>query len=281
MPSIRVVAILVAFLLGAPGCKSANPAAGLARVMSTDPLTGPSQRSTTAEAPPAGEELPAKAAATLCLTMAESLEREGKDADAILYYERARELDRSQAERAGRRLAVLYDKIDQQAKALAEFQELLKKRPKDSQLLNDLGYSYYNRGQWADAEATLRKAVAVDKTNKRAWMNLGLALAQQGRTAEAISAFEKVVSPADAHANVAFVLAARGDRAGALKAYRLALTLEPAHPIARVAVAKLEATAEPAAEPAAKPPAEAAAEPPRSPDNPDHPAGGTSPSGGG
>lgn len=210
-------------------------------MLSTDPLTGPSGRSSPSESAAAGgEELPGKPAALLCLTMAEALERQGKEADAILYYERARELDPDQAERAARRLAVLYDLIDQPAKAMSEFQELLKRRPHDSSLLNDIGYSYYNRGQWAEAETYLRKAVAADKANKRAWVNLGLTLAQQGRTAEALSAFEKAVSPADAQANLGFVLAVQGRRQEAIEAYRLALTLEPAHPRARAALAKLE-----------------------------------------
>ena len=189
---------------------------------------------------PSAEDLPGKESGTLSLSMAESLEKDGKEAEAIGYYERARTLDPSLAERAGRRLAVLYDRHDNQAKAMTEFQELLKKRPKDANLLNDMGYSHYNRGQWVEAEAYLRKAVAADKTNKRAWVNLGMALAQQGKYPEGLDAFGKVVSPAEAQANLAFVLLTQGKKAEAVAAYKRALAFEPTLKIARAALEKLD-----------------------------------------
>ena len=143
-------------------------------------------------------------------------------------------------DKAARRLAVLYDRHDQQAKAMIEFQALLKKTPRDAALLNDLGYSYYNRGQWADAETHLRKAVAADKWNKRAWDNLGLALAQQGKYPESLDAFGKAVSPAEAYANVGFVLAAQKKNAEAAEAFQQALAVEPTLKSAQAALAQLQ-----------------------------------------
>jgi tetratricopeptide (TPR) repeat protein len=186
------------------------------------------------------EDLPGKESGTLCLNMAESLEKDGKESEAIAYYERARTLDPSLGERSARRLAVLYDRHDDQAKALTEFQALLKKRPKDANLLNDIGYSHYNRGQWVEAETHLRKAVAADKTNKRAWVNLGMALAQQGKYQEGLDAFGKVVSPAEAQSNLAFVLLTQGKKTEAIDAYKRALAFEPTLKIARAALDKLE-----------------------------------------
>jgi superkiller protein 3 len=174
------------------------------------------------------------------MVMAEQCEKAEKDADAILYYEQARALDPRVADRASRRLGVLYDRTDQQARAMNEYQALLGKFPKDPALLNDIGYSYYNRGQWADAEAYLRRAVDLDRTNARAWVNLGMSQAQQGKTVEALSAFEKAVSPAEAQANLGFVLLTQGRKDEALAAYRTALTLEPTLPVAQKAVARLQ-----------------------------------------
>lgn len=191
--------------------------------------------------PTQAQELPGKPAALLLVTMAEGLEKDGKDVDAITYYERARDLDPALADRALRRLAVLYDRADEQAKAMHEFQEQLKKKPKDASLLNDMGYSMYNRGQWAEAENHLRKAVAADKNFKPAWVNLGLALAQQGKQQEALDAFSHAVSSAEAYSNLGFVLAVQGKKAEAMAAYRRALELEPALKIAQAAVQRLEA----------------------------------------
>jgi len=232
--------ILFAATVAAAGLGCVNTKAGTAAVAGggwsdapTQPLAAPTPAAET-------RDLPAKSAAVLSLSMAEALEKDGKDADAVAYYERARQLDPALTDRAARRLAVLYDRTDNQAQALTEFQELLKKKPKDASLLNDLGYSYYNRGQWAEAEAHLRRAVAAEKGNKRAWVNLGLALAQQGKDQDGLEAFLHAVSPAEAHANLGFVLASRGMKPEAVAEYRRALELEPTLQPARTAVEKLE-----------------------------------------
>lgn len=185
-------------------------------------------------------ELPASESAALALRMAEGCEASGKDAEAAAYYEKARTADPSVGDRASRRLAVLYDKLDQQPKALAEFQLLLKKHPKDSALLSDVGYSYYNRGQWVESEQYLRKAIAADAANKKAWVNLGLALAQQGRYPESLEAFAKGATQAEAYQNLAFVLTAQKKFDEAKGAYRKALELEPGLRVSQAALAKLE-----------------------------------------
>lgn len=190
-------------------------------------------------------ELPNTQQAALCFNMAEALERQGRETDALIYYEQARKLDPALHDKAARRLAVLYDRHDQQARGMVEFQHLLKKFPKDASLLNDVGYSYYNRGQWAEAESYLRKAVAFDKTCTRAWVNLGMALAQQGKTEEAYEAFVKAVSPAEAYSNLGFILAQHPERRSeAIAAYRRALELEPTLPVAQLALKRLESSGE-------------------------------------
>ncbi len=189
---------------------------------------------------PVQQELPGKPASALLFSMAEGLEKGGKDAEAIAYYERAREMDPKVADRASRRLAVLYDKADDQARAMHEFQELLKKKPKDVSLLNDIGYSCYNRGKWAEAENYLRKATTLDNNFKPAWMNLGLALAQQGKQVEALEAFGHAVSNAEAYANLGFVFTVQGKKEEATAVYRRSLELEPALKISQAALARLE-----------------------------------------
>lgn len=232
---MRVSVLIVAAALCGTGCVNRTAGGGWS-VPSWGESKSPAGNVPTASA----EDLPGKESAALCLNMAESLEKDGKEAEAIAYYERARTLDPSLGERAARRLAVLYDRHDDQSKAMTEFQALLKKRPKDAALLNDVGYSHYNRGQWVEAEAHLRKAVAADKTSKRAWINLGMALAQQGKYQEGLDAFGKVVSPAEAQQNLGFVLLTQGKKAEAASAYKRALELEPTLKVARAALEKLE-----------------------------------------
>ena len=68
-------------------------------------------------------ELPSKDTALLAMKMAESLEiKDNREADAIAYYERARKTAPELNDRCARRLAVLYDKVDNQSQAMIEFE---------------------------------------------------------------------------------------------------------------------------------------------------------------
>jgi tetratricopeptide (TPR) repeat protein len=189
-------------------------------------------------APPV--ELPAKESAKVCLRTAQELEMKGQTEEAIGLFEKARASDPGTAKVASRRLAVLYDKAGDFTKSTAEYEALLKANPKDADLLNDLGYSYYCRGDWTNAEAYLAKAVQQNPNHKRAWVNLGLARAQQAKWDESFQAFCQAVRPADAHCNIAFALAAQGKTEEAKAQYRQALTLDPGMQIARGALARLE-----------------------------------------
>jgi Tfp pilus assembly protein PilF len=145
-----------------------------------------------------------------------------------------------------RQLAPLYDRLGDTPHALAEYQRALKENPDDADVLNGLGYFYYSRGQWPEAEETLRRALGVNPRHARAWVNLGLTLGAQGQCAESLDAFRKVVSEAEAHSNLAFLLMTQGKREEAKKEYCRALELDPNLAIARQALDKLEHPGAPA-----------------------------------
>jgi Tfp pilus assembly protein PilF len=190
-------------------------------------------------APAKNLELPPDAAAEACFATAQSLAKAGQDTEAIALYEKARQAGVHQHE-ISRRLAVLYDRQGDFNKAAEEYKPLLQKNPKDADLLNDFGYSCYSQGKWSDAETQFRQAVNVNPKHARAWVNLGMTLAQLHRTQESIEAFSKVVSAAQAHCNVAFILTTQGRFDDAKAAYRKALALDPELTLARAALAKLE-----------------------------------------
>jgi Tfp pilus assembly protein PilF len=191
-------------------------------------------------------ELPPKAAAEVCLATADNLDNAGRGDEAIALYEKARQKG-GNTPHISRRLALLYEQQENFGKALDEYKQLLSKSPKDADLLNDIGYCYYNQGNWVEAEKYLRQAVAVNSKHARAWINLGMTLAQSHQTAESLEAFTKVVSPAEAQCNLAFIFMTQKKLDEAKAAYRHALTLDPDLALARAALAKLE---QPAAPPA-------------------------------
>jgi Tfp pilus assembly protein PilF len=228
-------AVLVRCLLALAG---GLPLAGCQVLPTVSPGPTPPAEST-AQAVKAGLELPPAEAGQVCLGLAQSLRERGHDTDAIIMYERARQYN-PKLTHVSRTLAVLYDRQGNYERAQAEYQQALRHQPDDADLHNDLGYCHYNRGKWAEAEKHLSRAVALKPDHARAWINLGMVLGQQGRYEESLEAFARVVSPAQAQCNLAFLLTTQGKRAEARVAYRQALELDPELRLARAALAKLE-----------------------------------------
>jgi Flp pilus assembly protein TadD len=229
-------------------------------------LTPPNPVLPTAESSAkAAKSLPPNEGAHLCLQLAETMEQRGYYAEAANQCEKARQLNPKLD--LSYRLALLYDQMGDGPRALTEYQRAVSLKPRDANLLSDLGYCYYNNGNWAEAEKALRQALEIDGKHQRARINLGLTLGMQGQYDEALETFSSVVSPAEAHCNLAFVFLTQGKRDEAQQAYRKALTLDPNHPLARAALAKFEETDH--KEAAVRPQAEQKRAAPVMPPNPD------------
>jgi Tfp pilus assembly protein PilF len=227
-------AVVLAAPLTAPGC-------GTTRNRGTEASV---PKGPTVEAPPqAAKDLSHDAAVKVSLAVAGELEKSGYFNEAIEQYEKVKKLD-PRSTRAAHRLAVLHDRKGDVVRAQAEYERALEMDPKNPDLLNDMGYFCYGRGDWAGAERWLRKAVAAAPKNERARVNLGMAVAQQGKSAEALSEFSKVVTPAQAQANLGLIEAQRGRTEEARQALRKSLMLEPDAKIVQAALAALEKPAD-------------------------------------
>jgi Tfp pilus assembly protein PilF len=195
-----------------------------------------SQQNLVTQATPAEppKELSSSDAARVCRATAEQMASHGKEPEAIEQYERSRSFDARQ-KGVARRLAVLYDRQGNTEKATAEYTIALKESPRDADLWNDYGYFHYARTRYDQAETALRKGLKFDTKHKRAWMNLGLVLGEQGRYDEAQQAFQHAVSPAAAKNNVAVILARNGEVDRARTLFQQASvedpSLEPPRPL--------------------------------------------------
>jgi Flp pilus assembly protein TadD len=161
---------------------------------------------------PASDELPSADATKLALTMAQNLEKINKGDEAIEHYERVLQTEPKNLA-VLRRLAVLYDRRSPPdfTRADAAYQKLAQARPRDADLYNDWGYSYFLRRNLPEAEQKLRKALQIDPKNNRARCNLGLVLGHEERCAEALQMFHAAgLSEADAHSNLGFIYWSRG-----------------------------------------------------------------------
>jgi Flp pilus assembly protein TadD len=184
-------------------------------------------------------------AARTCLAQAERLAGEGREAEAVAQYERAREID--PRAKVARRLAVLYDREGDTERALSEFRRALREGPRDAALFNDLGYCYYRRCDFHEAESWLRQAVAINPACDRAWVNLGLVLGREGRFEESCDAFARAVRPGPGRSGLAAMLAEEGRLEEAKDTLRKAQDLEPGLQLAQVVLGVLEPSAAAAA----------------------------------
>jgi protein O-mannosyl-transferase len=104
-----------------------------------------------------------------------------------------------------------------------------------------LGNALAEEGRFSDAIARYALALRVKPDLPEAHGNLGALLAHEGRTDEAIPEFMEAIrlkpESADVHTNLAIVLAARGEYDLAIAHYAEALKLNPAHERARANLA--------------------------------------------
>jgi len=107
------------------------------------------------------------------------------------------------------------------ARAIAAYQRALAGRPDFADAHNNLGRLLHDDGSVAGAEAGeagYRLAICADAGVALYWFNLGVAVEDQGRRAEAIAAYERALELdagiADAHYNLARLLELTGRRIG-------------------------------------------------------------------
>jgi Tfp pilus assembly protein PilF len=190
-----------------------------------------------------------RAARDLKLALAQMLEQQGAAAEAVEAYENVLRSEPNHTAVA-HRLAVLLDKTGQSRRAEPYYQACLRAAPNDPDLLSDFAYHCYLERRWAEAESHLQRALAVAPRHARARNNLGLVLARTERPREAFDQFNGGgCSPADAHANVAFALAAEARFDDAERVYQIALQTDPNHPRAREGLAALRQARQVAAAP--------------------------------
>jgi Tfp pilus assembly protein PilF len=173
------------------------------------------------------------------MALARLVERQGRAEAAARGY---RELAHAHPREAGplHRLAILEAGQGRRESAEALFRRAVSRAPGDVELLNDFGYWLATQGRPAEAEAVLRAALAIRPDHPLACNNLGDVVARQGRFAEGLDLFRRGGGEADAHANLAFILARLGHLDGARRHYRRALRLDPTLRPAAEALAQLD-----------------------------------------
>jgi tetratricopeptide (TPR) repeat protein len=120
-----------------------------------------------------------------------------------------------------------------EAEAVPYFQRTLEKEPRSEETLFALGLCYFDLDQNAESEQYLKRALDVDPEDPKAHLFLGEIRARQGQLNEAEAeirraiALLRVTGFKDYHRRLADVLAQKNDLEGALREYRIELENNP------------------------------------------------------
>lgn len=170
--------------------------------------------------------LNAAESAELCLTSAREMEAHDRDRAAIEQYERAR-LFQPKQRGVAKHLAVLYQREGDYDRAEKEFSTAVREEPLAADVWNDLASFRFHRGEYAESAEAAREAIELAPQHKRAWVSLGLALAEQDKFDEAFKAFTQAAGEATAHQNLGIILARKGRNDDARRELSEARRLDP------------------------------------------------------
>lgn len=129
--------------------------------------------------------------------------------------------------------------------AAQAFEAATRAAPDDPKSWNNLGFTLHSLGRSTEAVDALREALRLDASDRRTRNNLGYALVADGRTEEAWRTFRSSTSEADARYNLALGLELAGETERAREEYARVLDAAPEHPLARDALARLDANPSP------------------------------------
>jgi tetratricopeptide (TPR) repeat protein len=126
-----------------------------------------------------------------------------------------------------RALAGIYTQRMEYAEAIATWKQYVVATGGTADAYNDLGYCQDLAGWPVAAETSYREALAIDPAHRRAHVNLGLLLARHARGAEGLMELQCVLTPAQAHYNLALAYDQVGKRLAAQDEYSVAAWLDP------------------------------------------------------
>lgn len=136
------------------------------------------------------EAVRAKLEATRAYNVGLDLVSGGRYAEAALKFEEARKLNPRFSD-ASFNLAIAYQKLGYQGKAIDILRDLLIVSPDNADYLYALGASLFESGDIAEARRTFSEVLDKDRTNRKALFSFAVACEKTGKLDEARSSFEQ------------------------------------------------------------------------------------------
>ena len=141
-----------------------------------------------------------------------------------------------------RAIGSIYEKTNQDEKALEYYARILKRSPVDFEALNHIGGIYRRIQKYDKAIDVLKKALATGKNNAEANYNLGFTYKLTGEKEKAIECFESVINenPGDvlAYNHLGVIYYSNQDYNKSILTYKMGLQIDSNHPILQYNLAK-------------------------------------------
>ena len=128
-------------------------------------------------------------------------------------------------------LGVAYDKKGFADRAKDSFERAVK-IDGDADTLNNLGFSFYQSGNYRAAVDRLKRAAKLAPNDERILNNLGLAYCRLGKIDEAYKAFSRATGPLTGNLNTAKMLERFGREDDAIRYYEAARQIDPVNTMA-------------------------------------------------
>src|ERR1043166_6716883 len=128
-------------------------------------------------------------------------------------------------------LGVAYDKKGFGERAKDSFERAVK-IDEDADTLNNLGFSFYQSGNYRAAVDRLKRAAKLAPTDERILNNLGLAYCRLGKIDEAYKAFARATGPLTGNLNTAKMLERFGREDDAIRYYEAARQIDMSNTMA-------------------------------------------------
>ncbi|HEU4870515.1 MAG TPA: tetratricopeptide repeat protein [Pyrinomonadaceae bacterium] len=155
---------------------------------------------------------------------------DGNYSDAVSELSLAVSLDPKLSE-AHNLLGVAYDKKGFGERAKDSFERAVK-IDEDADTLNNLGFSFYQSGNYRAAVDRLKRAARLAPNDERILNNLGLAYCRLGKIDEAYKAFTRATGPLTGNLNTAKMLERFGRDDDAIRYYEAARQIDPVNTMA-------------------------------------------------
>lgn len=155
---------------------------------------------------------------------------DGNYGDAVSELSLAVSLDPKLSE-AHNLLGVAYDKKGFGERAKDSFERAVK-MDEDADTLNNLGFSFYQSGNYRAAVDRLKRAARLAPNDERILNNLGLAYCRLGKIDEAYKAFTRATGPLTGNLNTAKMLERFGRDDDAIRYYEAARQIDPVNTMA-------------------------------------------------